>query len=120
MLEDEIEQDALVFFDKIEGLSYRDKVSMLKLILSKYALLSVSDCMLGRSDLLKISSMAKGNMAKDQATVHLGEKRTKLNFEEVRMMNITNAVISVLNGKDCFKRLPKFDKRTDEYQDGDV
>jgi len=115
MLKNEIEQDALTFFDKIEGLAYRDKVEMLKLILQKYALLTKSDCMLGKSDLFHISSMAKKNMAQEQAVVHLGEKCHKLNFEEIRMFHITNAVISVLNTKECFKRLPKFDERRDEY-----
>ena len=115
MLKDEIEQDALSFFDKIEGLAHRDKIEILRLMLQKYALLSQADCMLDRGDLLSISSKAKSNMAQDQATVHLGEKCRKLNFEEVRMMNITNAVIAVLNGKECFKRMPKFDKRRDEY-----
>jgi len=115
MLKDEIEQDVLTFFDKIEGLAYRDKLEMLRMVLSKYALLSKSDCMLEKADLFAISSHAKKNMAQDQSQVHLGERCHKLNFDEIRMMCITKAVVAVLNGKECFKRMPKFDIREDKY-----
>jgi len=115
MLKDEIHQDVLTFFDKIEGLRHRDKVSMLKLILEKYALLAQSECLLDQADLFKISGRAKQNMSVDKGQIHLGERRRKLNFEEMKLKCIVEAVVDTLNGKECFKRLPKFDIREDLY-----
>jgi len=115
MLKDEIDQDVLVFFDKIDGLGHRDKVEMLRLILKKYALLSQADCLLDKHDLLDISSKAKKNMSEDNGVVFLGERRSRLDYDEIRMKCIADAVISVLNHKECFKRLPKFDVREDLY-----
>jgi len=109
-LKQELDVDIIKFLDHIEDQNMNDKVDTLRLLFDKYIHLSTAECLLDMHDLRSIITSSKGDMATRKMPNFLGRKlKVQLTTDEDISACIAEATISLLNKKDCLKKLPKFD-----------
>lgn len=114
-LKKQLEVDVLRFFEQIDTQNSNDKVKTLRNLLDKYLHLNTSDYMMDDHDLRSIVSDAKARFARDNMPIFLGDHKRKVAPGDIPNLCVVEATIAHLNGKDCLKKLPKFDKREDKF-----
>jgi hypothetical protein len=107
----EIDADIRRFFDDIEKQSTNDKHITLKLLLDKYIHINTCDFIMDEKDLRSIISIAKGTFSTETIPSHIGENKYKINPIDIPNLCMIEATISHLSKNDCFKKIPKFNKK---------
>lgn len=108
---DKLEADMNEFFENIEKQTPEGKKKTLKLLIDKYAHLMSTPIMLDKHDYDMIRDQAQRFFINSAFPKYLGDKKREVSSHEANVLSVAEATISVLNSKDCFKKLPKFDYR---------
>lgn len=107
----EIDADIRRFFDEIEKQDINDKHMTLKLLLDKYIHLNTCNFIMDEKDLRAIISIAKSSFSIEPTPQYLGENNYKINPIDIPNLCMIEATISHLTKNDCFKKIPKFNKK---------
>ena len=110
-LRKELDVDIARFLEQIENQSHSGKRETLKILLEKYIHLNTCDYILDHDDLRSIIGQAKVLFSSKVFPCFLGSKKRKVSQNDQPNLCVIEATISLLNNKDCFKKLPKFDYR---------
>lgn len=110
-LKDQLESDILLFFHNIEKQLPSDQHKALKTLIEKYAHLSMTNAVLDKEDFEKVKDHAREFLVKSSFPKYLGNKKTEVSSSEANVLSIIEGTIIVLNSKECFKKLPRFDYR---------
>jgi len=109
VLKEELEQDISRFFNDIEKMTDGDKKKTLLNLFDKYIHLSSVTVLFNKQDFERI----KGNgiaLYNDRAwPKKFNNSYLEISASEAPHMCWVEATIAYLNGKDCLKKLPKFD-----------
>jgi hypothetical protein len=108
----DLESDIHAFFEQIEKQTPEGKRKTLKLLVDKYTHLLSTPILLDKHDFEMIKDSAHRFFLDSAFPKKVGLKKREIGTHEANVLSIIEGTISVLNGKDCFKKLPKFD-----YQD---
>jgi hypothetical protein len=110
-LKQDLEADILQFFEQTEKLTVGDKRKALKILMEKYIHLSTADCLLDKHDFEMIKDHAHRFYINSAFPKKVGSNRREISSYEANALAIIEGTIQVLNGKDCLKKLAKFDYR---------
>lgn len=110
-LQDQLEADIAAFFENIEKQLPEAKKRTLKLLIDKYAHLMSTPVLLDKHDFDMIKDHAHKFFVSSGFPKKLGSNRREISGGEANILSIIEGTITVLNGKDCLKKLPKFDYR---------
>lgn len=113
-LKEQLDTDILRFLENIETQNYSDKIQTLKNLFDKYIHLSHAELLLDNHDLATIISNAKNIFANQTMPIHIGPNKRLVNPADLPNLCVIEATISLLNKKDCLKKVAKFDKREDK------
>ena len=116
-IKEQVDTDIRRFMDNIENQNHSDRIETLKNMFDKYLHLNTCDYLMDYYDLNIIIGSAKGKYSRDTMPVYLGEKKRKVGQHELGNMAIVEATITHLNRNGCLKKIPKFDKREDTFQE---
>lgn len=108
---DRLEADMIEFFENIEKQLPEARKKTLKLLIDKYAHLMSTPVMLDKHDYEMIRDSAQRFFINSAFPKYLGEKKRMVDSYEANVLSIIEGTITVLNSKECFKKLPKFDYR---------
>lgn len=110
-LEESVEQDIIRFFKDIENQIPQDQRRTLKLLLDKYIHLTQATELLRVHDFSNVVSKAQGYYKDFAFPKYVGSTRRPIGtyFEECTNLCMIEATIEILNGKGCFRKIPKFD-----------
>lgn len=107
----DIDADIHAFFDQIDGQTPEGKRKTLKLLIDKYAHLMSTPCLLDKHDFDMVKSHAHTFFVNSAFPKKVGSNRREISSYEANVLSIIEGTIAVLNGKDCLKKLAKFDYR---------
>jgi hypothetical protein len=110
-IEDQLESDIVAFFQNIEKQDSGDRKKTLRMLMDKYVHLFSTPVMLDKHDFDMIKSQAHSFFVNSAFPKKLGSNRREVSNYEATTLSVIEGTISVLNGKECFKKLPKFDYR---------
>jgi hypothetical protein len=113
-LKEQLDVDILRFLENIETQNHSDKIQTLRHLFDKYLHLNKAELLLDIHDLSTISNNAKNLFASQTMPVSIGSNKRLVNPADLPSLCIVEATISLLNKKDCLKRVPRFDKREDK------
>jgi hypothetical protein len=116
-LKEQIEVDIKRFLENIDSQSANDKVGSLRTLLDKYLHLTTCDYMMDYHDFRTIISGANSKFQHSSLPVHIGKKKQQVRQEDFGNFCVIEATISHLNKNDCLKKLAKFDKREDKFEE---
>lgn len=116
-LKEQIEVDIKRFLENIDSQSRNDKTESLRTLLDKYLHLSTCDYMMDYHDLRSIVSNANSKFQNSSLPIHIGNKKQKVRQEDFGNYCVIEATITHLNKNDCLKKLAKFDKREDKFEE---
>jgi hypothetical protein len=108
-LEQKTYQDAADFINMIDKMSYSDRVNLLTTLLKKYAILSSSDVLMNKKDLLAIISRSKQIFTELPMPVEMTESDIPVHQTELSSLCVIEATIGHLNKLGCLKKTAKFD-----------
>lgn len=116
--ETKIRQDALNFINNLDKMPHRERVAKLIELLQEHADMGTKDVVLDHSDLLSIVGEANKlwvnsstPMEISKTAKDMGHNYVTLNYSEYNQLCLIKGTISVLNGKECFKKIPKFNEK---------
>lgn len=112
-LKEQLDVDILRFLENIETQNYSDKIQTLRHLLDKYIHLSKAELLLDAHDLSVIVNDAKTIFASQSVPVHIGATKRLVSPGDLPNLCVIEATITLLNKKDCLKKIPRFDKRED-------
>ena len=110
-INDQLEADISAFFENIEKQLPDSRKKTLKLLIDKYAHLLSTPVLLDRHDFDMIKDAGTKFYVNSAFPKKVGSKRREISSTEANVLAIVEGTISVLNGKECFRKLPKFDYR---------
>lgn len=116
-IQDQLESDISAFFRNIEGQLPEARKKTLKLLIDKYAHLYSTTVVLDKHDFDMIKDHARQFFVNSSfpkkigSTKNPGYTNKEISGGDINVLSIIEGTISVLNGKECLKRLPKFDYR---------
>ena len=84
----------------------------LRLLMDKYVHLFSTPVLLDKHDFDMIKSHAHTFFVNSAFPKQIGSTRREVSNYEATTLSIIEGTISVLNSKECFKKLPKFDYRS--------
>jgi hypothetical protein len=116
-LKDQIDVDIRRFLDNIESQSSLDKLTTLRQLFDKHLHLHTCDFLMGPHDLRNIISNAKSLFSTERVPIYLGDKKAKVNQNELPNLFMIEATIRYLAKNDCLKKIPRFDKQEDRLKD---
>jgi hypothetical protein len=114
---DTLDTDIINFFENIESQDINDRRQTLRNLMDKYIHLTKATLLMDKHDLEVIISGAKSLMAGKTFPVVLGDNKRRVHENEQVTLCIVESTVSHLNKKDCLKRLPKFDYRSDTLEE---
>lgn len=113
-----IRQDALNFINNLDKMPHRERVAKLIELLREHADMGTKDVILDYSDLLSIVGEANKlwvnsstPMEISKSSKDLGHNYVVLNYNEYNQLCLIKSAISVLNKKECFKKIPRFNEK---------
>lgn len=110
-IKEQLEEDVSAFFENIEGqLPEARKRTLLNLI-DKYAHLFSTPIMLTKYDFEMIKDHARKFLINSAFPKKIGSNRGEVHPSEANILSVIEGTITVLNGKECLRKLPKFDYR---------
>lgn len=110
-INDQLEADVAAFFDNIKGQLPESQRKTLKLLIDKYAHLYSTPVLLDKHDFDMVKSHAHRFLIDSAFPKKIGSNRREVGNYEANVLSVIEGTIMVLNGKECFKRLPRFDYR---------
>lgn len=110
-IKDQLDSDIEAFFRNIDGQLYESKKKTLKMLLDKYIHLYSAPVLLDKNDFEMIKSHAHTFYLNSSFPKTVGETRREISQYEANVLSIIEGTIDLLNSKECFKKLPKFDYR---------
>ena len=119
-INDQLEEDIHAFFENVDKQLPDARKKTLRQLIDKYAHLFSTPVLLDKYDFDMVKSHAHTFLLNRAFPKKVsGSRKTKPGDSEVRMFTpeeastlaIIEGTISVLNGKECFRKLPKFDYR---------
>lgn len=114
-LKEQLNSDIIKFFDNIRNQTKNDQVETLKQLLDKYIHLNKSDYLMDSYDLNKILGSAKQNFSNNNMKIFLGERKVPVVQGDLPNLCVIEATIGHLNKIGCLKKIPKFDKRENQF-----
>lgn len=108
---DNLDSDISEFFENIEKQLPEARRKTLKLLIDKYAHLNSTPVLLDKHDFDMIKDAAHKFFVQSAFPKRVGSNRREIGNYESNILSIIEGTIQVLNGKDCLKKLPKFDYR---------
>lgn len=114
-LKEQLDVEIKRFLENIENQSNRDRLETLNNMFEKYLHLNTCDYMMDRFDLMEIIGSAKSNFSTTTFPIFLGHKKHKVDPNDHANLCIIEATIGHLNKNGCLKKMAKFDKREDLY-----
>lgn len=110
-IKEQLEEDVAAFFRNIEGqLPEAQKRTLLQLI-DKYAHLFSTPILLEKHDFEMIKDHARKFLIDSAFPKKVGFKGQEIHPSEANILSVIEGTIMVLNGKECFRKLPKFNYR---------
>lgn len=113
----EMEKDIDDFFTSTKYESESNCKHRLEMLLKKYSGATSGIQKIDGKDLFAIIGSAKQKYANENVVIFLGQEKKKVAPEDVANMFVVEATIGHLNKIGCLKRLVKFDKREDRYEE---
>ncbi len=110
----DLDREVESFFKDIEKQNQQDKRDTLKILLAKCIHLNTSKLMMDNSDVRSIISNAKIIYQNETFPMFLGDNRARLSESDQANVCVIQSAINYFNTKDCFNKLPVFDKREDK------
>lgn len=110
-IKDQLEADIHAFFENIEKQLPESKVKTLRLLIDKYAHLSSTPVLLDKNDFEMIKSNAHRFFVDSSFPKKVGSNKREIGSDEANVLSIIEGTITMLNGRECFRKLPKFDYR---------
>ena len=110
-IKEQLEMDIYAFFENIEKQTQEDKRKTLRLLLDKYLHLFSTPVVLDHYDFSMIKDHAHKFLINSAFPKKIGTNRKEVSHGESNILSVIEGTIMVLNGKECFKKLPKFDYR---------
>lgn len=110
-IKDQLDTDIADFFRNIEGQLPEAQKKTLKLLIDKYAHLYSTPVMLDKGDFDTVRSLAHSFFINSGFPKYIGSKRREVTQYDANVLSIIEGTIGMLNSKECFKKLPKFDYR---------
>lgn len=108
-IQDQLDADIDVFFKNIEKQLPESKRKTLKMLIDKYAHLYSTPILLDKHDFDMIKSHAHLFFKDSNFPKLVGSNRREITQYEANILSLIEGTIIVLNNKECFKKLPKFD-----------
>lgn len=108
---DRLDADIAEFFENIEKQLPEARKKTLKLLIDKYAHLMSTPVLLDKYDFEMIKDHAHHFFVNSAFPKKVGSNRREITSYEANVLALIEGTISVLNSKECFKKLPKFDYR---------
>lgn len=112
----QLELDIKNLVDSMDNMSRVDKEKALKNMFEEYLHLNSCDYLMDNYDLQCIITDAKTSFANDVMPVFLGEKKKKVKSNDLPNFVVIESTIRHLYKNNCLKKVPKFDKRDDEFR----
>lgn len=112
-LSDDLDKDILEFLSKVDNMRFEDRKELLSMIIKKHVLLSNSPIMLTYEDFIRATGMAKTSYVDTAFPIYVRDLKNnprELKLDENANFCLFESVISVLNNKEAFKKLPSFKK----------
>ncbi len=110
-LKDQLEEDIAAFFENIEGQLPESKKKTLRNLIDKYAHLFSTPILLDKHDFDMIKDHAHKFIINSAFPKKIGTNRREVHPSEANILAVIEGTIIVLNGKECLRKLPKFDYR---------
>jgi hypothetical protein len=110
-LKQDLDADILAFFEQIEKQTDEGKRKSLKLFMEKYLHLTTTDCLLDKHDFEMVKDHAHRFYVNSAFPKKIGNNRREISSHEANVLAIIEGTIQVLNGRDCLKKIAKFDYR---------
>lgn len=110
-LKDQLEVDIHLFFENIETQDPTSRAKTLRQLIDKYAHLSTAPCILDKYDFNAVKEAAHNFYTRSAFPKKIGSNRQEICAIEANVLAIIEGTITVLNGKDCLKKIAKFDYR---------
>ena len=111
-IKEQLESDISAFFENIEKQSEQDRKKTLRILMDKYVHLYSTPVLLDKHDFDMIKSHAHSFFVNSAFPKKVGGKYNReISGTESTALSIIEGTIMVLNGKECFKKFPKFDYR---------
>ena len=114
-LKEQLNSDIIRFLENIKNQTKNDQIKTLKQMFDKHIHLNNSDYLMDSYDLNRIIGSAKTKFVNDNLKIYLGERKVKVPPGDVANLLVIEATIGHLNKIGCLKKLPKFDKREDQF-----
>lgn len=108
-IQDQLEADIHAFFENIERQLPEGKRKTLRMLIDKYAHLFSTPVMLDKHDFDMVRSHAHTFFINSTFPKFVGDSRREIDQYEASMLSIIEGTITVLNNKECFKKMPRFD-----------
>lgn len=108
MLKDDLEQDIMRFFTEIEKMTVGDKKKTLINLFDKYLHLSTAGILFDKQDFDRIKGQATKLYLDRAWPKKFNNSYSDISTSEAPNACMIEATIGYLNGKDCLKKLPKF------------
>ena len=110
-IKNDLESDILAFFEQTEKQTLEGKKKSLKMLIEKYVHLTTTDCLLDKHDFEMIKDHAHRFFINSAFPKKVGSNRREISSYEANVLSVIEGTITVLNGKDCLKKIAKFDYR---------
>jgi len=108
---DQLDSDIAAFFENIASQSTEDKKKTLRQLIEKYAHLSAAPCILDKNDFATVKEAAHNFWMRSAFPKKIGSNRQEICSSESNVLAIIEGTITMLNSKDCLKKIAKFDYR---------
>lgn len=108
-LKDQLDADVEAFFRNIDKQLPESQRKTLKLLIDKYAHLYSVPILLDRNDFDMIRSYAHNFFTQNNFPKLVGAKRREIGVYEANTLSLIEGTFMLLNNKECFKKMPKFD-----------
>lgn len=110
-IKEQLEEDVAAFFRNIEGQLPESKKKTLMHLIDKYAHLFSAPILLTKHDFEMVKDHARRFLIDSAFPKKIGSNRQEVHPSEANILSIIEGTITVLNGKECLRKLPKFDYR---------
>jgi urate oxidase len=108
---EQLDSEIYSLLKNIENQTIEDQRKTIILFMDKYIHLFSAPILLDKHDFDMVKSHAHAYIMEKAFPKYLGSKRREVSGTEANVLAIIEGTIIVLNSKECFKKLPKFDYR---------
>lgn len=113
----DILSDVNMVLKEMENQNHKDRAETLTLLLKKYMHNNSCELLIGEAELNETIMNASSILIRKSFPIFLGSKKSRVRQDDQAKLCLLESFISVLNKKNCFKRLPKFDYQEDSFKE---